>query len=74
MTTATIAESFGRRLAEVRRRAGLSQVELAEKANLTTRAVQYLERGERTAKIDTLLALATALSVEPNALLLFRWR
>jgi transcriptional regulator with XRE-family HTH domain len=65
----TLAECFGRRLRFLRRQHGFTQQRLAEASGLTRRAVQYIERGERTAKIDTLLALAAALDLDPGVLL-----
>jgi transcriptional regulator with XRE-family HTH domain len=38
---------FGEQLQELRRRAGLTQAELAERANLSVAAVTTLERGVR---------------------------
>lgn len=69
MTEATLEQRFGGRLRHVRRQRGLSASDLATLAGLTTRAVNYLERGERTARLDTLLALAKALEVEVGVLL-----
>jgi transcriptional regulator with XRE-family HTH domain len=65
----TLEQRFGGRLRQVRRHRGLSAAALAERAGLTTRAVNYLERGERMARLDTLLALAAALEVEVGLLL-----
>lgn len=66
---AGIADRFGGRLRQVRRQRGLSVADLATLAGLTSRAVNYLERGERMARLDTLLALAAALEVEIGVLL-----
>ncbi|MFT3839390.1 MAG: helix-turn-helix transcriptional regulator [Myxococcaceae bacterium] len=54
---------------EARREVGLSQEDLAEAANLSRDAVVRLERGERTARIDTAMALAEALGVTPAYLI-----
>lgn len=64
-----IAASFGRNLARCRKRAGLSQEELAVRASLHRTAVGQLERGERVARVDTLIKLAGSLGVPPGDLL-----
>ena len=52
----------GRKLATLRRDAGLSQVHLAKLTGLDPSAIAKLERGNQTnPKYDTLLALARAL-------------
>ena len=60
---------FGQRLREARREMGLSQENLAEAADLSRDAVVRLERGERTARVDTAVALARALGVTPAYLI-----
>lgn len=50
-----------------RRRAGLSQDELARRADLHRTAVGLLEGGKRIARADTLIQLAGALDVSPAA-------
>jgi transcriptional regulator with XRE-family HTH domain len=62
----TVADQFGRNLAYCRRRAKLSQEELAVRASLHRTAVGQLERGERVARIDT---LAGSLGIPPGELL-----
>ena len=53
---------FGEQLRQLRRRAGLSQAELAERANLSAVAVTTLERGvRRWPHPRTVEALADAL-------------
>jgi transcriptional regulator with XRE-family HTH domain len=64
-----IAASFGRNLARCRRRAELSQEELAVRASLHRTAVGQLERGERVARVDTLIKLAGSLGIPPGDLL-----
>jgi len=53
-----------------RRRLGLSQAALAERADLDVRQVQRAETGRIDVGIVTLVALATALDVAPGRLLL----
>ena len=59
--------SFAQVLRHYRRAAGLTQEELAERANLSVRAISDLERGLRTVpQRDTIRLLAQALDV-PSA-------
>jgi transcriptional regulator with XRE-family HTH domain len=64
-----IAAQFGTNLARRRKRAHLSQEELAVRASLHRTAIGQLERGERTARIDTLVKLAGSLGIAPGELL-----
>jgi len=64
-----LAARFGRNLARCRKKTGLSQEALGVRASLHRTAVGELERGERIARIDTLVKLAGALSVPPGDLL-----
>ncbi len=63
------AEWFAGRLREVREQAGLTQLELAERAGLTKDAVARLERGARSPAWETVVALCQALKVMPNTFL-----
>lgn len=62
MTTAT-GQSFGTRLRRYRLRAGLTQEELAERAELSPRGLMYLERDERRPQPGTVRRLAGALEL-----------
>jgi transcriptional regulator with XRE-family HTH domain len=64
-----VADQFGRNLAYCRRRAKLSQEELAVRASLHRTAVGQLERGERVARVDTAIKLAGSLGIPPEELL-----
>ena len=64
----TVAERFGKNLARLRERSGLTQEEVALRASLHRTEVSQLERGLRTPRIDTVAKLAGALEVEPGAL------
>jgi transcriptional regulator with XRE-family HTH domain len=64
-----IAAQFGTNLARRRKRAHFSQEELAVRASLHRTAIGQLERGERTARIDTLVKLAGSLDLPPGELL-----
>lgn len=60
---------FGANLVQHRNRAGFSREELGFRASLHRTEIGMLERGERLARIDTLVKLAGALAVEPGDLL-----
>jgi len=62
---------FGRKLKELRVRRGLTQEELAEKANLHRNYVSDVERGTRNISLVNIIALAKALGVKPGKL--FNW-
>jgi len=64
-----VADQFGRNLSYCRRRAKLSQEELAVRASLHRTAVGQLERGERVARVDTVVKLAGSLGIPPGELL-----
>jgi transcriptional regulator with XRE-family HTH domain len=69
MLLVEIATAFGRNLSRSRKRAGMSQEELAVRASLHRTEIGLLERGERLPRIDTAIKLAGALSIEPAELL-----
>ncbi len=64
-----VAQRFGKNLARCRKDAHLSQEETAVRASLHRTAVGQLERGERVARVDTLVKLAGSLEIEPGELL-----
>lgn len=64
-----VADRLGSNLAYCRRRAKLSQEELAVMASLHRTAVGQIERGERVCRVDTLIKLAGSLDVPPGDLL-----
>jgi len=64
-----IATRFGQNLVLARKRASLSQEELAHQSALHRTEIGLLERGERIPRIDTLVKLAGALSIRPEELL-----
>ncbi len=59
----------GERLKDLRIRRALTQQELAEKAGLSTNALNRLELDKAEPRMSTLRKLAKALSVEPAELL-----
>jgi len=65
----SVADQFGSNLRYCRRRAGLSQEELAVRASLHRTAVGQLERAERVPRIDTVVKLAGSLGIAHAELL-----
>jgi transcriptional regulator with XRE-family HTH domain len=64
-----VAVRFGKNLTRCRKRAELSQEDLADLAALHRTAVGHVERGTRLPRIDTVIKLAGALAVPPAELL-----
>ena len=64
-----MALRFGENLRRCRRRAGLSQEELAIRASLHRTEIGMLENGNRVARIDTLIQLAGAMAIPPGELI-----
>jgi transcriptional regulator with XRE-family HTH domain len=64
-----IARRFGQNLRRARKRAAMSQEELAAGASLHRTEIGLIERGHRVARIDTLIKLASSLGVSPLELL-----
>jgi transcriptional regulator with XRE-family HTH domain len=60
---------FGRNLRRLRARAGISQEELAFRANLHRTYVSSVERSQRNISIDNIFKIATALGCDPRELL-----
>lgn len=57
------------KLAELRKRKGMTQSDLAERVGVEQPTVQRWERGKREPSFEQLFALADALGVEPGALI-----
>ncbi len=60
---------IGARLYQFRKRAGLTQEETAEKADISCRAYADIERGTTGARLETLVKICDALKITPNDLL-----
>lgn len=60
---------FGKRLAELRKLRGLTQVQLAEKLGSTQRAITYYENEADYPPVETIVELARILSVSTDELL-----
>jgi transcriptional regulator with XRE-family HTH domain len=65
----TLPERFGRNLWRCRRRADLSQEELANRLGLSRAAIYTLELGQRQPRLDTILKLAAGTRVSTCLLL-----
>jgi transcriptional regulator with XRE-family HTH domain len=63
-----VAIRFGENLRRCRRLAGLSQEELGERASLHRTEIGLLEKGQRVARIDTMIRLAGAMAIPPEEL------
>lgn len=60
---------IGNNLYKVRKAKGLTQAEVAEKAELSDRTYADIERGSVTMRIDSLLKICAALRITPNDIL-----
>lgn len=69
LQTEEIARRFGQNLRRARKRAAMSQEQLAIGASLHRTEIGLIERGHRVARIDTLIKIATSLGVPPQELL-----
>lgn len=61
--------SIGNNLYKVRKSKGLTQAEVAEKADLSDRTYADIERGSVTMRVDSLLKICSALNITPNDIL-----
>lgn len=59
---------IGNRLLSFRKRAGLTQAEVAEKAGLSDRTYADIERGSVNMRIETVLRICQVLHITPDAL------
>jgi len=62
-------EALGRRIGEIRRRRGLSQMALAEQIEKAP-TISSIETGQRGMSIETFVSIANALNVSADALLI----
>ena len=65
----TVLVEMGKRITERRKLQGLSQEELAEKADLTPQTISTAERGVKAIRPENLLNLSKALGVSADYLL-----
>lgn len=61
-------KAFGKQLQRYRERAGYSQKTLAEEIGCSTIFISYIERGEKSPSLDTLVKLTNALNVSMDIL------
>lgn len=59
-----LMNSFGKRVAEVRKQRGVTQQQLAEATGMSTVAIAYIETGKRWARLGTLSKMAKSLRVD----------
>jgi transcriptional regulator with XRE-family HTH domain len=57
-------QTLGQRIGDLRRSAGLSQDDLADRIGMERRSIQRYERGERDPRFSELLLVAEALGVD----------
>jgi transcriptional regulator with XRE-family HTH domain len=66
-----IKKALGKRIAELRRKSGLSQESLAERCGYSVEFVSLVERGVNAPSVDGLERIANALAVEVRDLFHF---
>lgn len=69
---AELRKRVGRRIRQLRRAAGLTQQELADRVGTYYKYLGYIERGQKNVTVATLERIARALGVEPYDLFVFR--
>jgi len=62
---------FGRRVRTIRRAAGITQEDAAERAQIHPKYLGEIERGEKRPSFEAILAIAHALGTSPAALFQF---
>lgn len=63
------AQKVGRRIQAVRKSRGLTQSELSQMVDLSTKYISNIECGFKTPKLNTFVAIANALQCDANLLL-----
>lgn len=63
------AQKVGRRIQEVRKARGLTQAELSQMVDLSTKYISNVECGFKTPKLNTFVSIANALQCDANLLL-----
>lgn len=61
--------TIGNKLFTIRKRMGLTQAEVAEKAELSTRTYADIERGSVNMRIETVLKICNVLHITPDEIL-----
>lgn len=60
---------IGNRMLSIRKRQGMTQADVAERADLSDRNYADIERGNTNMRLETLLKICRALGVTPDSLL-----
>ena len=63
------AQKVGRRIQEVRKSRGLTQAELSQMVDLSTKYISNIECGFKMPKLNTFVSIANALQCDANLLL-----
>lgn len=61
--------SIGNKLLNIRKKAGLTQSEVADAANMSDRTYADIERGTVNMRIETILKICEALHITPDVIL-----
>ncbi len=69
---ADIKKKLGVRISQLRMKAGMTQANLAEKAELSIDSISRIERGDRAPSLESLEKIAEGLGIEPAELLNFK--
>ena len=62
----TNMHEIGNKLFYIRKKKGLTQAEVAEKANLSDRAYADIERGTSNMRAETMISICNALHITPD--------
>ena len=60
---------IGKKLLEIRKKAGLTQSEVAEAANMSDRTYADIERGSVNMRVESALKICDALNITPDVLM-----
>ena len=69
MKRSRFAQEFGGKVRALREAKGMSQEALADAAGLHRTHISLVERGQRSARLETIARLAVALGVQPARLM-----
>jgi transcriptional regulator with XRE-family HTH domain len=69
MTSGGFVQQFGERVRQLREERSMSQEDLADAAQLHRTHISLIERGMRSARLETIESLARAFHVQPGELL-----
>ena len=69
MTYTDYLKTIGANMREMRKRAGLTQAQVAEKLNISTKHFSAIERGEENPSLKVLIDTAQLFHIQPEQLL-----